>query len=414
MAAFAVLRRAWISAGGAYRQVHRTSTPLRWSQAKTWLASERHSQNGCVVLLRPTIRCQSTAAVAGAQVAQAAATPPVENVLPVEELGQLVQEPTLAELGLGSSSPVGLIMKILESFHLDLGLPWWGAIVAGTVLARCLVFPLIVKSQREAVRLNNHFPQMNEMNTRIADARKSGNQKEFVKLYTELNQYQKAHNINPKLGLIAPLVQAPIFISFFFALRKMAEFPVPSMETGGLWWFTNLTASDPYYILPLMTTVSMWAVLEFGAESGVSNPNFHMMKTVFRVIPVLLLPITINFPTAIFTYWLTSNLYSVAQVSLLRLPALRAFFHIPNQKVHSPAELPAQKGLMESVKKGWQDIQTRRRLQEREDRIKNHLDLAAAGPLRQTFSENPSKHQQPAPSEPPPKKRPWEDTLGIQ
>ncbi|XP_007436444.1 mitochondrial inner membrane protein OXA1L isoform X1 [Python bivittatus] len=412
MAAFAALRRAGISAGGVCRQVHRTSTPLRWSQAKAQLASGRHSQNGCVILLRPTIRCQSTAAVTGTQVAQAASTPPVENVLPLEELGHLVQEPTLAELGLGSYSPVGLIMKILESFHLDLGLPWWGAIVAGTVLARCLVFPLIVKSQREAVLLNNHFPQMNEMNTRIADARKSGNHKEFVKAYTELNQYQKAHNINPKRGFIAPLVQTPIFISFFFALRKMAEFPVPSMETGGLWWFTDLTSADSYYVLPLMTTVTMWAVLEFGAETGVSNPNFHVMKTVLRVIPVLLLPITINFPTAIFTYWLTSNLFSMVQVSLLRLPALRTFFRIPNQKVHSPAAIRSQRGLIESIKKGWQDMQARRRLQEREDRIKNHLDLAAAGPLRQTFSQNPLNHQQLTLNKPPPKKKPWEDTLG--
>ncbi|KAL7977692.1 hypothetical protein Chor_009641, partial [Crotalus horridus] len=113
---------------------------------------------------------------------------------------------------------------------------------SGTVLARCLVFPLIVKSQRQAVLLNNHYPQMSEMNSRITDARKSGNRKEFMKAYTELNQYQKQHNLNPRAGFLAPLVQ-------------------------------------------------------FGAETGVSNPSYHVMKTVFRVMPVLLLPITINFPT---------------------------------------------------------------------------------------------------------------------
>lgn len=56
--------------------------------------------------------------------------------------------------------------------------------------------------------------------------------------------------------------QAPIFISFFIALRKMAYAPVPSMQTGGLWWFTDLTAADPYYVLPLVVTGTMFAILE--------------------------------------------------------------------------------------------------------------------------------------------------------
>ncbi|XP_015679868.1 mitochondrial inner membrane protein OXA1L [Protobothrops mucrosquamatus] len=413
MAAFAALRRAWIAAGALHPQVPRTSTPLRWSQVKSRLASPQQSQNCHVVLFRPAIRHQSTAAAAGAQVAQAAAPAPVETVLPLEELSQVAEESTLAELGLGGFSPVGLIMKILESFHLDLGLPWWGAIVGGTVLARCLVFPLIVKSQRQAVLLNNHYPQMSEMNSRITDARKSGNRKEFMKAYTELNQYQKQHNLNPRAGFLAPLIQTPIFISFFFALRKMAECPVPSMQTGGLWWFTDLTAPDPYYALPLITTATMWAVLEFGAETGVSNPSYHVMKTVFRVMPLLLLPITINFPTAIFSYWLTSNLYSLGQVLLLRSPSVRTFLRMPKPEIHKPAAGQAPKGLFDSFKTGWESFQAKRRLQEREDRIKNHLTLAAAGPLRQTFTENPLKDLQLESSKTTTttKKRPWEDTL---
>lgn len=56
--------------------------------------------------------------------------------------------------------------------------------------------------------------------------------------------------------------QAPVFISFFIALRKMAYAPVPSMQTGGLWWFTDLTLADPYYILPIAVTGTMFAILE--------------------------------------------------------------------------------------------------------------------------------------------------------
>uniref|UniRef100_A0A670YRH9 Membrane insertase YidC/Oxa/ALB C-terminal domain-containing protein n=1 Tax=Pseudonaja textilis TaxID=8673 RepID=A0A670YRH9_PSETE len=278
----------------------------------------------CLMATAPTY-CSVSCSIA------AATNAPVETILPLEEISQIAEESTLAELGLGSFSPVGLIMKILESLHLDMGLPWWGAIVGGTLLARCLVFPIIVKCQQQAVNLNNHYPQMSEMNSRISNARKSGNQKECKLRVQEMSGFYTAY----RLDLFFPLrSQMPIFISFFFALRKMAECPVPSMQTGGILWFTDLTTSDPYYALPLLTTASMLAVLELGAETGVSNPSYHMMKTIFRVMPILLLPITINFPTAIFTYWLTSNLYSLGQVLLLRLPSVRTFFRIPKQQVH--------------------------------------------------------------------------------
>lgn len=57
-------------------------------------------------------------------------------------------------------------------------------------------------------------------------------------------------------------IQAPVFISFFIALRKMAYLPVPSLQTGGLLWFPDLTAADPFYILPLAVTGTMFFILE--------------------------------------------------------------------------------------------------------------------------------------------------------
>lgn len=42
----------------------------------------------------------------------------------------------------------------------------------------------------------------------------------------------------------------------------MSYLPVPSMQTGGLWWFTDLTAADPYFILPLAVTGTMFAIIE--------------------------------------------------------------------------------------------------------------------------------------------------------
>lgn len=49
----------------------------------------------------------------------------------VEVLQAVAAEPSLAELGLANYTPVGLIQNLLEFMHVDLGLPWWGAIVVG-------------------------------------------------------------------------------------------------------------------------------------------------------------------------------------------------------------------------------------------------------------------------------------------
>ncbi|KAM4709722.1 mitochondrial inner membrane protein OXA1L [Discoglossus pictus] len=422
-ACFAVMNRGLrvtrLLSRGTERRYHRCAVPLSLRRVVPSRANQ--------LLLLTSARYQSTVTPASIQTAsfldaqippsvpvtEAVLPPPLTEVPPIftESLGQVEQN--LAELGLGGSTPVGMVQNFLEFLHVDVGLPWWGAIVAGTVIARILVFPLIVKGQREAAKLNNHMPQITAITARMNEAKRSGNKFEFSKAYSDLTLYQKKHDVNPLRGFLVPLVQAPIFISFFVALRKMSYLPVPSMQTGGLWWFTDLTAADPLYILPLVVTSSMWAILELGAESGVDNPNLRIMKTVFRVMPLIILPLTINFPTAVFTYWVTSNIFSLAQVGFLKIPAVRNKLRIPEKIKHDPSKLPQQEGFIKSLTSGWKNAQVAQQLEERERRIKNHLDIAAKGPLRQTFSHNPLQQRETTPVSPrKAKSKPWQDTIG--
>ncbi|XP_036406999.1 mitochondrial inner membrane protein OXA1L [Megalops cyprinoides] len=337
-------------------------------------------------------------------------------------------ELSLSELGLGSYTPVGLVQNVLEFMHVDVGLPWWGAIVAGTVLARCAVLPVIVKGQREAAKLNNVLPEITKITHRLNEAKRSGNQLEFAKASSDMMLFQKEHDVNPLRGFLVPLVQLPVFISFFIALRNMSCLPVPSMQSGGLWWFPDLTVADPFYILPLAVTGTMFAVLELGAESGVNNPNMQMMKTVLRIMPFVVFPITINFPTAVFTYWLTSNVFSLGQVALLRHPAVRQRLNIPERVTHPPAAspdavTPPPEGFIKSFKTAWKNAQLAGQLEERNKRVKDHLDIAARGPVSPTFSHSPLQQKtlpsvtdKPAnpesPVAPVSRKKSWEETIG--
>lgn len=73
--------------------------------------------------------------------------------------------------------------------------------------------------------------------------------------------YQK-NNCNPMKIMMMPILQIPVFLSFFLAIRRMAAVPVESMKTGGLYWFTDLTLPDPYYALPFMACFSFMVTIE--------------------------------------------------------------------------------------------------------------------------------------------------------
>ncbi|XP_032337558.1 mitochondrial inner membrane protein OXA1L isoform X1 [Camelus ferus] len=418
------------------RQFHSVAGPYQWPQ-KPLTAGLRFPAGQCcrhqhyVLLMAPGPRGLSTSAISFAEAQQVQAPPVIPAPPPptaatevasgdTADIVHAAAEQSFSELGLGSFTPVGLIQNLLEFMHVNLGLPWWGAIAACTVLARCLVFPLIVKGQREAAKIHNHMPEIQKFSTRIREAKLTGNHTEFYRASSEMTFYQKKHDIKLFRPLILPLTQAPIFISFFIALREMANLPVPSLQTGGLWWFQDLTLSDPTYILPLVVTATMWGVLELGAETGVQSSDLQWMRNFLRLMPLAVLPITIHFPSAVFMYWLSSNMFSLGQVACLRIPAVRTVLKIPPRVVHDPDKLPPREGFIKSFKRGWKNAEMTHQLQERERRMQNHLELAARGPLRQTFTHNPLlQHGKNDPastpnssSNKPKSKHPWRDTLG--
>ena len=82
-------------------------------------------------------------------------------------LSELPAQGDFASLGLGGYGPVGLLQSSLEYLHMQAHLPWWLAIVACTVALRVLMFPLIVRVQANAARLNNIQPQTEKLMEKI-------------------------------------------------------------------------------------------------------------------------------------------------------------------------------------------------------------------------------------------------------
>lgn len=224
-------------------------------------------------------------------------------------------EPAFATLGLGGYTPVGIVQNCMEFLHMDLDIPWWGTIMIGTIVVRSIIFPLVVMSQRNAAKMNNNLPQLQVLQLKMTEARQSGNAMESARYAQEMVAFMKEKDLNPLKNMLVPLAQAPLFISFFMGLRQMANTPVASMLDGGLFWFVDLTVPDQFYLLPVITSLTMYLTIELGTDSAkLSSQNLQTMKYVLRALPFLILPFTVNFPGAILCYWTCSNFISLAQV----------------------------------------------------------------------------------------------------
>ncbi|KAI8995914.1 60Kd inner membrane protein-domain-containing protein, partial [Gaertneriomyces semiglobifer] len=241
----------------------------------------------------------------------------------VERLGDL------KTIGLGGWGPTGMAQNLLELVHVTSGLPWWGTIMVTTLAIRVALFPLMVKVQRTATKMHNisHIakPLQNDMQRYTSQ----GDMAQAQKTRQKLADLYKSEGVNP-FGAILAFAQIPVFMSFFFGLKAMADLPVPGLSTGGFGWVTDLTLPDSTYILPVAANLGMLAVMEAQAKSGgAAAMQSPTMKNVFRGFMVIAIFLTAKFPAAMFMYWVSSNIFTLLQSLLFRQPAVRRMLNIP-------------------------------------------------------------------------------------
>ena len=210
----------------------------------------------------------ASAAEAGASVTSGADTVTFETSAPAKwaadatPLAELPPQGDLASLGLCANTPVGWLQSMMEYVHVHMGLPWWFAIIASTFLLRAAIFPVMMKAQKNGVVLNNVNPEIQQLMKKQRAYRQVGNQMLAELCSMKIWKIYQKNKCNPLKMAVMPLIQLPLFVSFFMAVRKMAAVPVESMKTGGVLWFQDLTVADPYYVLPVLACGSFVASIE--------------------------------------------------------------------------------------------------------------------------------------------------------
>src|SRR5215210_2038623 len=201
---------------------------------------------------------------------------------------------------------VSVLGAVLLYFHQTLGAPWWLSIVLLTVIVRSLLFPLTVKQVRSMRAMQDLKPRMDRVRAQFKD-NPQRQREEMAKLYQE-------QGVNPLGGCLPILVQMPIFIGIFYVIRQFGGTPgrtPPEYESfthGGILWFQDLAHADPYYILPIISAVTMLASTEITAKNVDPQQRWLM-----RLLPVGFTVFLLNFPAGLFMYWITSNLVTLVQ-----------------------------------------------------------------------------------------------------
>src|ERR687896_2142234 len=197
------------------------------------------------------------------------------------------------------SPVVDVLGVVLLYFHEAIGAPWWLSIALLTVVLRTLLFPLTVKQVKSMRAMQDLRPDMDRIRAQYRDNRQR-QQEEIMKLYQE-------RQVNPFGSCFPLLVQMPIFIGMFYVIRGFGD-THPSFTSGGILWFQDLSAYDPFYILPVLSAVTMLGASEITAKH--IDPQ---QRWIMRTLPVVFTIFLLTFPAGLFMYWITSNLVTLVQ-----------------------------------------------------------------------------------------------------
>lgn len=225
-------------------------------------------------------------------------------------------------------------LTLLNTVHDVTGLPWWLAIGASTLAIRSLLLPVTLMTMRNSARMSALKPDIEEKREAVMEAVRAGDRPLATNRQKEMQDFMRTAGVTPVKVLAGPLVQFPVFISFFVGLRRLSQSD-PTFATGGAMWFIDLAVKDPTFVLPVMCGISLVTMTELGGDSG-STQMTKEMRMGMRAIAVLSVPMTYWFPAAVFCYWIPNNIFSIALGAALRTKPTRKMLglNVDVSKIH--------------------------------------------------------------------------------
>lgn len=148
--------------------------------------------------------------------------------------------------------PTSIMQWIVEHIHVYSGWGWGASIVATAFLVRVLmVYPQIMSMQNAGkMQLMKQDPRHDEVMARVKAGQQTRNMAEMQKGQYLSKKLREEYGVSILRSFFG-LVQLPFTFGLFRLITGMSTLPVPAFENAGFLWFTDLTQSDPYFLLPL-------------------------------------------------------------------------------------------------------------------------------------------------------------------
>ena len=183
----------------------------------------------------------------------------------------------------------------LGKFHGFTG-NWGWAIVLVTLMLKLMFFKLSAAGYKSMANMRRVQPRLMAIKDRYKDDR--------TRLNQAMMDIYKKEKINPLGGCFPILIQIPVFIALYWTLLESVEL----RQTGFIFWLTDLSAPDRFFVLPLIMGVTMLIQQKLNPA-----PMDPVQQKVMSILPIVFTVFFAFFPSGLVLYWVVNNILSIAQ-----------------------------------------------------------------------------------------------------
>ena len=201
-------------------------------------------------------------------------------------------------LDYGIFTPIAVtIHKLLTWLHQLTG-NWGWAIMLLVLLIKLLLYPLSAKQYQSMAKMRKFQPRIQQLKERYGEDKQ--------KFQMAMMDLYKREKVNPAGGCLPLLIQMPIFLALYYVLIEAIELRQAPWILG---WINDLTAPDPYFILPILNGVVMFLTQKMTPTVGMDPIQAKMMQ----VMPLVMAVMFAMFPAGLVLYWVTNGALGMAQ-----------------------------------------------------------------------------------------------------
>jgi YidC/Oxa1 family membrane protein insertase len=190
------------------------------------------------------------------------------------------------------AKPLFSVLRFINDYTHNYGV----AIILLTVSIKLLFVPLQYKSYKSMKDMQLVQPKVAGLQAKYKDDRERLN-KELIKLYRD-------HKVNPVGGCLPMVLQMPVFVALFNILYMTIDL----RQAPFFLWISDLSAQDPYYVLPIIMGISM--VVQQKIMPTTMDPT---QAKIMLLLPAFMTLLFLSFPAGLVLYWLTNNVITITQ-----------------------------------------------------------------------------------------------------